>query len=198
MSNAITIVADHREIVTLRDILPEAAGLRVLFVARTPTPASVEAGHYFQGRQGKMFWNRLRNAGLLTATTAFEDDSLLSHGYGLIDLAKIPREHGQEPSREEYAAGAERILELIGRHRPKIVVFVYKKVLDKITAVRFGIQKKSRYGFNPWLETFFGARVFVFPLPGTPCNTVDAASAMQDLVIACQQGSAAAELNLVS
>lgn len=189
MSNSITLLVDHQEVVTLRDLLPETAGLRVLFVAKTPTPASVEAGHYFQGRQGKMFWNRLKNAGLLTPSTPFEDDSLLSHGYGLVDLAKIPREHGQEPSRAEYAAGSERILELISRHRPKIVVFVYKKVLDKVTAVRFGIQKKSKYGFNPSLETFFGARVFVFPLPGTPCNTVDAASAMQELVRACRKSA---------
>lgn len=187
MSNAITVFVDRRKVVTLRDILPEAAGLRVLFIAKAPSPDSVEAGHYFQGRQGKMFWNRLKNAGLLTLTTPFEDDSLLAHGYGLVDLARSPREPGQEPSRAEYAAGSERILELIGQYRPKIVVFVYKTVLDKIAEYRFGIQKKSQYGFNPWLDTFFGARVFVFPLPGTPCNTVEAASAMQELVIACRE-----------
>jgi len=187
MTNAISMLVDNREVVTLRDILPETAGLRILFVAKTPTPASVQTGHYLQGRQGKMFWNRLKNSGLLTPTTTFEDDSLLSHGYGLIDLSKIPRQYGEEPTRAEYANGAQRILDLVKQHRPKVVVFVYKRVLDKIAEFRFGIRKKSQYGFNPWLETFFGARVFVFPLPGTPCNTLQAASAMRDLVSACRE-----------
>jgi len=188
MTNVISILVDQREVLTLRDILPETAGLRVLFVAKAPTPASVQTGHYFQGRQGKMFWNRLKNAGLLAPTTSFEDDSLLSHGYGLIDLSKVPRQYGEEPTRAEYAHGAERILELVNQHRPKVVVFVYKRVLDKIAEFKFGIRKKSSYGFNSWLEPFFGARVFVFPLPGTPCNTLIAASAMQELVTACWEG----------
>jgi uracil-DNA glycosylase len=65
--NQTYISVEEQEILTLRDILPMpgAPGLRVLFVAKTPAPTSVEAGHYFQGQHGTNFWNRLRTYGLL-------------------------------------------------------------------------------------------------------------------------------------
>jgi G:T/U-mismatch repair DNA glycosylase len=96
--NAITVVINGQEVRTLRDILPETPGLRVLFVAKTPAPGSVELGHYFQGVQGRLFWKLMKQYGLLRPTTDFEDDSLLDHGYGLTDIAKLPRPFDQEPS----------------------------------------------------------------------------------------------------
>jgi len=181
------IRVEGRDVLTLRDILPPTPGLQVLFVAKTPAPVSVKAGHYFQGAQGCQFWCRLKEYGLLKQTVGFEDDSLLCHGYGLTDIVKVPREYGEEPSREEYEAGLGRILELIRLHQPKIVVFVYKGVLDKISRFKFHIENKSTYGFNPSLEQHScGARVFAFPLPGVGrCTTMQAKLAMQELVIAC-------------
>lgn len=145
--NAITVVIDGQEVRTLRDILPETPGLKVLFVAKTPAPGSVELGHYFQGRQGQLFWKLMKQYGLLRPTTDFEDDSLLDHGYGLTDIAKLPRPFGQEPSQAEYRAGTRRIIELVRAHRPKVVVFVYKKVLDNIIHFEFGMPKRS----NVWI-----------------------------------------------
>ncbi len=107
--NAITVRVDGREFRTLRDLLPESPGLDILFVAKTPAPESVQKGHYFQGKQGRSFWKMLKQYGILTPTTDFEDDILLQHGYGLTDIAKEPRPFGQEPSREEYRTGARRI-----------------------------------------------------------------------------------------
>ncbi|SDR62527.1 uracil-DNA glycosylase family protein [Paraburkholderia tuberum] len=179
--NSTITTVDGREIRTLRDILPERPGLKVLFVAKTPAPKSVAAGHYFQGRQGRMFWNLLKEHGLFKATTPFEDDSLLDHGFGITDIVKVPREYGNEPLRAEYVAGMDRILEQIRVHRPSVIVFVYKGVLDKLLLHRFDIRKKSAYGFNPDLENHFGARVFAFPLPGTPCTTAQAVAAMHEL-----------------
>ncbi len=75
MDNSTVISVDGREVRTLRDILPDKPGLRVLFIAKTPAPVSVKAGHYFQGAQGRMFWNRLKQYGLLRPTVGFEDDS---------------------------------------------------------------------------------------------------------------------------
>src|SRR5208337_4194527 len=184
-ANSITIVVEGREVSTLRDILPMPPGLRVLFVGKTPAPVSVGEGHYFQGKHGREFWKMLKRYSLLNPTTAFEDDALLDHGYGITDIAKVPREYGKEPSRSEYAEGSDRVLNLIRCHRPKVVVFVYKKVLDKVLRFRFGIENKSTYGFNPSLESHFGSRIFAFPLPGTPCNKADAESAMRELVIGC-------------
>jgi hypothetical protein len=102
---------------------------------------SVAACHYFQGTQGTMFWNLLREYRILMRTAGYEDDSLLDHGFGITDIAKAPRPYGQEPSAAEYIAGMDRILTLIDRHDPDVVVFVYKKVLDEVLRRRFGTQE---------------------------------------------------------
>jgi mismatch-specific thymine-DNA glycosylase len=180
--NQMYISVEEREILTLRDILPAPPGLHVLFVAKTPALPSVKAGHYFQGQHGTNFWSSLKKYGLLKATTAFEDDSLLEHGYGLTDIVKVPRAFKKEPSLQEYMDGLPRILELIRTHRPEVVVFVYKGVLDKITRLQFGSKQKAVYGFNKDLEYDFGAKVFAFPLPGVgPCTTAQIRRSMQDL-----------------
>jgi Uracil DNA glycosylase superfamily len=171
-----------QEILTLRDILPSAPGLIALFVAKTPALPSVEAGHYLQGRHGTNFWNSLRKYGLLNPTTGFEDDLLLERGYGLTDIAKVPRAFGKEPSLQEYRDGLPRIFGLIRTHRPKVVVFVYKGALDKMIGLQFGSKQKADYGFNENLEKHFGTRVFAFPLPGVgPCTRAQAHLAMQEL-----------------
>jgi len=180
--NSTTIQVNGKEIKTLCDILPSSPGLRVLFIAKTPVPKSVAAGHYFQGKQGRMFWDQLINYGLLQPITEYEDDSLLDRGFGITDVVKVPREFRNEPSDEDYRAGIDRILELIAIHKPKVVVFVYKRVLDKILKLRFGLYEKSDYGFNLRFDRYFGSRVFVFPMPGTPCNSAHADKAMRDLV----------------
>lgn len=184
--NSITIVVNGRDVRTLQDILPNQPGLKALFVAKTPAPKSVAAGHYFQGQQGRMFWNRLIKYGILQPTTTYEDGSLLVHGFGLTDIVKVPRHFGNEPSIGEYEAGIDRILELIRVHQPKVLVFVYKRVLDQILKLRGLAEWKSEYGFNPDLDVHFGCRVFVFPLPGTPCTREHAHTAMQSLAKALQ------------
>jgi TDG/mug DNA glycosylase family protein len=191
VGNQITIFVEGQEILTLQDILPATLGIRVLFVGKTPAPCSVEAGHYFQGKQGATFWSILKKRGLLAPTTEFEDDSLLGHGYGLTDIVKVPHAFGVEPSDQEYMDGSSRILKLIRIHRPKVLVFVYKKVLDKIIRLQFTIERKSIYGFNQSLETHFGARVFAFPLPGVGgYSAAEATSVIQELVIACKREGA--------
>lgn len=180
--NRMTITVGGQDVQTLRDILPTRPGLEVLFVAKKPAPVSVAAGHYFQGAQGKMFWNRLKEYGLFNPTTQFEDDSLLDHGFGITNLVKVPSAYGNEPSPDEYAEGMDRILELIRVHHPRVVVFVYKRVLDNLLRYRFGVREKSEYGFNAGLSVHFsGAGVFAFPLPGTPCNAARAVVAMREL-----------------
>jgi G:T/U-mismatch repair DNA glycosylase len=182
VSHIATVRVEGREVPTLSDILPTAGPMKMLIVAKTPAPISVEAGHYFQGRQGRMFWNRLHDYGLLTTPPgAYEDDFLLEHGYGLTDIVKAPRSYGSEPSDEEYREGLERILELVAHLQPAVVMFVYKRVLDQISRLSFSRREKSQYGFNASLDPLLGSRAFVFPMPGTHCTRAEADIAMTSL-----------------
>jgi TDG/mug DNA glycosylase family protein len=180
--NQAYVSVEGQEILTLRDILPATSSLLALFVAKTPAMSSVEAGHYFQGQHGTNFWNSLKKYGLLNSTTGFEDDLLLENGYGLTDIVKVPRPFRKEPSLQEYRDGLPRILGLIRTHDPKVVVFVYKGVLDEIIRLQFGRKQKSVYGFNKDLKNDFRARVFAFPLPGVgPCTSAQISRAMEEL-----------------
>ena len=176
------IKIDGKEVETLKDILPEQPGLDILFIAKTPALKSVEAGHYFQGTQGTMFWNRLREYGILENVSTFEDEGLLGQNYGITDIVKVPRNYGNEPSNQEYQDGLRRILDLIQKHSPRVIVFVYKKVLDQILKNGFNVRSKSQYGFNHEFAKMFGSEVFVFPMPGTPCSREQAQISMDELV----------------
>ena len=177
-----TIVIDGQPVATLADILPDAGPMQMLIIAKTPAPVSVAAGHYFQGRHGQLFWNRLKEYGLLTVPDGTQpDEVLLAHGYGLTDIAKAPREFGIEPSAAEYRAGLNRILGLIRTLQPRVTLFVYKGVLDNILKQAFGMRQKAGYGFNRDLEARFQCGVFAFPMPGTPAKATPAKLAMQEL-----------------
>jgi mismatch-specific thymine-DNA glycosylase len=178
----IKIKVDNKDHYTLADILPDNEKLDILFIAKTPANVSVEAGHYFQGKQGTMFWNRLSEYNILKFPIEnYADNYLLSNNYGITDIVKVPRDYGNEPSDEEYKQGVHRILETIKKFNPTVIVFVYKTVLDKIINLKFDIINKSNYGFNPQLEKYFSSKVFVFPMPGTPCKSEEAKKAMLEL-----------------
>jgi mismatch-specific thymine-DNA glycosylase len=173
-SHKCTIKIAEQWIDTLADILPSNnRKLKILFIAKVPTDKSVKAGHYFQGRQGKSFWNKLKQYNLLNVPeNEFEDDYLLNHEYGITDIVKMPRNFGSEPSAEEYREGTTRILAIIQKHNPAILFFVYKKVLDEILNNAFNYPNKACYGFNPQYDACFNSKVFVFPMPGLKeCTT---------------------------
>jgi hypothetical protein len=132
----------------------------------------------------------LRDYDLLTAPPGtYEDDALLAHGYGVTDVVKAPRDYGDEPSDDEYRDGLARILGLVERLEPEVLMFVYKRVLDQILRFSFDRREKSKYGFNPELDEILGARVFVFPMPGTPCTASEASVAMSGLADLLAGGS---------
>lgn len=182
-NHKIKVITEKGDFETLADILPPRGDpLKILFIAKTPAPESVSAGHYFQGRQGKMLWNKLAQYNILHVNYGeFEDDHLLENNYGLTDIVKVPRSYGNEPSDEEYRLGLSRIMDLIRSHKPEVLVFVYKKPLDQILKMGLNMKEKSFYGFNPHLELKFGSKVFVFPMPGTPCNSGIAHQSMVEL-----------------
>ncbi|MFW9989634.1 MAG: uracil-DNA glycosylase family protein, partial [Candidatus Odinarchaeota archaeon] len=141
------------------------------FIGKTPAPISVEKGHYFQGKQGKMFWNKLIEYDILSIRTrTYEDENLIENNYGITDIVKEPKPFGLEPTNEEYQSGLKKIEKIIEKYKADVIVFVYKKVLDNILKMRFNFTSKSNYGMNSNLDDLLGAKVFVFPMPGTPCS----------------------------
>src|SRR5881628_1612642 len=89
-SHRTVLELDGQPTATLADLPPDRGGL--LFVGLNPSPVSVEAGHYHQGRQGRMFWARLVKASILPPGTSPEaaDDTLVAAGHGITDLLKRP------------------------------------------------------------------------------------------------------------
>ena len=187
MSHLTEIEVGGAVVPTLADILPEGGELRALFIGKTPSPASVEVGHYFEGKMGRGLWKRLDDAGILSAPAdGYADDALLGHGFGVTDICKVPRPFGDEPGRDEYAEGWERVAGIVGTLRPRILVFVYKGSLDKVLRFSFGWEHASCYGFNDDLARTFGRRVFAFPLPGVSCTAREAQRHMTDLARALE------------
>ena len=92
-----SISVKGRSITTLADLPPERD--RLLFVGLNPSPVSVAAGHYHQGRLGRTFWRRLMAAGVLPPATEIEtaDDALMAAGHGITDLLKISRRPAMSP-----------------------------------------------------------------------------------------------------
>lgn len=101
---------------------------RLLFVGLNPSPVSVEAGHYHQGRLGRTFWRRLMIAGVLPPGTPIEtaDDALIEAGHGITDLRKEPSPR-DEATDAELTAGVGPLWQKIAIWRPGAVVFVYKR-----------------------------------------------------------------------
>ena len=85
-----TTFVDGKHVETLADLPPLRNGL--LFVGLSPSPESVEAGHYHQGQLGRTFWRRLMTARIIPAETPVEtaDDALVAAGHGITDLLKVP------------------------------------------------------------------------------------------------------------
>jgi TDG/mug DNA glycosylase family protein len=111
---------------TLADLPPLRD--RLLFVGLNPSPVSVEAGHYHQGRLGRTFWRRLMMATLLPPATPIEtaDDALMAAGHGITDLRKVPSPR-DDATDAELTAGVGPLWQKIAVWRPAAIVFVYKR-----------------------------------------------------------------------
>lgn len=163
MSHRVTLEWMGESVETLDDLL--RPGLCAACVGINPTPTSVAAGHYYQGRLGQQFYRRLRRAGLLLDEAGWEDDLAFEHGVGFTDIVKRPttREADIEPA--EFAYGRERLIAKLEAAAPELIIFSFKKT----AVVLFG--KFVGNGFMEGLEVA-GARVFVMPGPYESSATV--------------------------
>jgi double-stranded uracil-DNA glycosylase len=162
-----TITVDGVQTPTLADLPP--ARDRLLFVGLNPSPVSVAAGHYHQGRLGQMFWRRLIRTGILPPATdiAMADDALLAAGHGITDLLKVPTPRDVATD-AELREGVGPLWQKIALWRPGAVVFIYKRAAE-ITA--------GRALAEAWGQlvgvALAGRPCFLMPGPYAPTEQVD-------------------------
>jgi TDG/mug DNA glycosylase family protein len=162
-----TTLVDGVETPTLADLPPARDGM--LFIGLNPSPVSVTAGHYHQGKLGRTFWRRLMLATVLPAGTPIEtaDEALLAAGHGITDLLKAPTAR-DDASDALLRAGVGPLWQKIALWRPAAVVFIYKRAAE-IAA--------GRELAEPWgqLEgvALAGRPCFLLPGPYAPTEQVD-------------------------
>jgi TDG/mug DNA glycosylase family protein len=156
-----------RRVETLLDLPPERGGL--LFVGLNPSPVSVEAGHYHQGRLGQRFWKRLGRAGIIPPETSLEaaDDALVAAGHGISDLRKEPSAR-DDASDAELTAGVGALWQKIALWRPGAVVFIYKRA----ATISAGRELPERWGQLAGVA-LGGRPCFLMPGPYAPAEEVD-------------------------
>jgi len=165
-SHRTTLQLDGTPVETLADLPPLRD--RLLFVGLNPSPVSVRAGHYFQGRLGRMFWERLMVAQILPRDTAIEtaDDTLVAAGHGLTDLHKVPSPRDTATD-ATLRAGVGPLWQKIAIWRPAAIVFVYKRAAE-IAA--------GRSLTEPWGQlvgvALSGRPCFLMPGPYAPSEQV--------------------------
>lgn len=164
------LVIEHwrgERIETLEDLL--RPGLRAVVVGINPAPASVAAGHYYQGRLGQAFFGKLRRAGVLRDTTGWEDDLAFAAGIGFSDIVKRSTSRAAEIGADELAYGKSTLISKLEAVKPEIVLFTFKKT----ATVLFG--RFAGYGFID--KTLADGDVFVMPGPYERADRADFAVA---------------------
>lgn len=153
-------------VLTLEDLL--RPGLRAVCVGINPSPVSVEAGHYYQGRAGNRFFSRLKEAGVIPRRHGgFEDDAAFASGIGFTDIVKRQSPRADSVTRDEYEYGKHLLVEKLEHFSPELVIFTFKKT----ATVLFGPFDGN--GFVPGLR-IGASEVFVMPGPYEALTSVQA------------------------
>ena len=166
-NHRITIVVDGRPTETLADLPPLRN--RLLFVGLNPSPVSVAAGHYHQGRLGRTFWGRLVTARILPTETDIDtaDDALVAAGHGITDLLKAPTAR-DDATDVQLTGGVGLLWQKVAIWRPAAVVFIYKRAASIVA---------GRQLAEPWGQlagvALSGRPCFLMPGPYAPREQVD-------------------------
>ena len=167
-SHRISLDIDGVPTDTLEDLPPLRD--KLLFVGLNPSPVSVAAGHYFQGRLGRAFWRRLVTASILPTETEIEtaDDTLVGIGHGVTDLLKRPSPR-DDATDAALRAGVGPLWHKVSVWRPAAIVFVWKRAAEATAGRRLS---------EPWGQligvALSGRPCFLMPGPYAPAAEVDA------------------------
>jgi SAM-dependent methyltransferase len=127
-------------------------GLDLLVVGLNPSPRAADTGVAYAGPNNR-FWPAALRAGWVERDRDPRD--ALRHGIGFTDLVKrvTPGVNGLRP--DEYRHGAERLLRLVARFRPRALAFV------GLTGFRHAVDPQAEPG--PVRGGFGGRAAYVLP-----------------------------------
>jgi TDG/mug DNA glycosylase family protein len=145
---------DDRRALRLRT-LPDTVGpgMRLLVCGLNPSVVAADAGFGFAGATNR-FWPAATESGLM-AKQRDPLHALLVDGIGMTDLVKRATKGTADLAADEYRAGAERVLRLVGWLKPPVVLFV------GLEGWRAAVDRHARSGVQP--SPFGGARAYVMP-----------------------------------
>jgi double-stranded uracil-DNA glycosylase len=144
-------------VTTLADLL--RPGLAAVTVGINPAPASVAAGHYYQGRAGQTLYRRLAAVGLLPPGSGYEDDRAYAGGIGFSDVVKRPTRSAAEVHPGELTYGRTLLEDKLNEVGTPLVIFTFKKAATALLGNFPG------HGLLSPTWQLAGARVFVMPGP---------------------------------
>lgn len=157
------------DLLTLADIWPDNP--RAMIVGLNPSPVSVAAGHYYQGRSGQRQLRRLVEAGVIEPPhgSTFEEAALAA-GIGFTDIVKRPTARENGVRRTEIEQGRRALREKLSAAEIPVVICVFRHPVKALlgTYGTPGIQ---------WAPTEWGAAVFRMPGPFDPREKANAVMA---------------------
>lgn len=159
-----------RKVETLEDLLRPR--MSAVCVGINPSPVSVRAGHYYQGKLGQKFFQRLHNSGVLRpGRGGWQDDEAFEDGVGFTDIVKRPTASAKELRAEEFQHGRQLLIDKISEHEPGLVIFTFKKTAEALFGSIDG---------NGFVGLTVGPSD-VFIMPGPYENAATAAATMRSL-----------------
>jgi TDG/mug DNA glycosylase family protein len=104
---------------TVPDII--RPNLKLLFVGINPGLYTAWAGHHF-AHPGNRFWPALYNGGLTPELlTAYDNQKLLDLNFGITNIVSRPTVRADELTKDELAAGGQRLVRLTEEYHPEWV-----------------------------------------------------------------------------
>jgi len=166
-----------QEVLTLADIWPKTP--RAMIVGLNPAPASVQAGHYYQGGSGRRQLGRLIDEGILADPHGpFFEASATDAGIGFTDIVKRPTPNEKLVGKAELEYGTATLERALAVHQVPLVICVYRHPAKVL------LGGKPAPGLQTQ-RTSWGGRVF--RLPGPYERSHNAAEVMGELRRALDQ-----------
>lgn len=167
---SVTLVWRGDSIKTLKDVPSKPNG--IMLIGINPSPPSVQAGHYYQGRLGRRLWARLERLGLIIAgTNGREDEDFANSGNGLTDIVKRPTARASDLDDEDLTYGAALVRKKIRSWKPSLILFSFQAAANRL------VGKATRAGSGPLCE---GAPTFL--LSGPYASTEETAKIDRELI----------------